>query len=173
MSMKNLATQQPRTLTELEQRWSLAALCDREIASLPLCEAAVKETLLVPTRASFLRLHTPRTLIAHVALAGRASGITLGRKVFILDELFGEDGSVPLQLVAHEVAHVVQYYRDGHLGFLTRYLADYARNLANGLSDRDAYLAIPHEVEARHVDTFIEQQYWESDELRALERVLF
>ena len=151
----------------------MAALLEREIASQALCELAVKETLLIPTRASFARLHTPRTLVAHIALAGRAAGITLGRKVYIDHELFGEDGSVPLQLVVHEVAHVVQYYRDGHLGFLTRYLADYARNLRKGMSDREAYLAIPHEVEARFVDRFIEQQYWESDELRSIERVLY
>ena len=41
------------------------------------------------------------------------------------------------------------------------------------MSDREAYLAIPHEVEARFVDRFIEQQYWESDELRSIERVLY
>lgn len=161
-----------RALTDLEKRWSLRALLHCEVASPAICELAVERTLLIPTRAKVLRPHTPRTLIAHIALAGAAAGITLGRKVFVVDHLFDERGEIPLQLAVHEVAHVAQYLRDGHAGFLTRYLVDYARGRRRGLSDRDAYLAIPHEVEARAVDSFI-AAHSQDPELRELARVFY
>ncbi|MGF1469475.1 MAG: DUF4157 domain-containing protein [Sandaracinaceae bacterium] len=93
----------------------------------------------------------PRSALARVALAGGADGITLGTEVFVPKRVYGRAGELPLDLVAHEVAHVAQYLRDGTLPFVARYLLAFARGRARGLTDRQAYLAIPYEVEARRV----------------------
>ena len=89
--------------------------------------------------------------VAYAALKTRASGITLGNRVFIRREYFSDRGDIPLDLLAHEVAHVVQFMRDGTLPFLLRYVRDYVVGLSRGLGDRTAYLSIPYEVEARQV----------------------
>ena len=95
--MKNLATQQPRTLTELEQRWSLAALCDREIASLPLCEAAVKETLLLLLR-SVLPSVTRVTAADAVTSASDTDGPAPG------------GGEAHKRTFGHAIARLVAYF---------------------------------------------------------------
>ena len=164
--------QSKRALTPLEREWSLRALLSRGIASQACCEAAVERCELIGLRPQPLGWHGPRELIAHIALASRASGITLGSKVYIQESLFDEGGEVPLSLVVHEVAHVAQYLRDGHLGFLARYLADYARGLSRGLSDHQAYLAIPHEVEARDVEAYI-AEHRDDPALSQVRRLLF
>ncbi len=146
----------PRHLTDLEKRWSLRALRDTQVAPEDVCRRAVEVCQLLPTLPKPWGLQGPRAKIAHIALAGRAAGITLGTRVYIREGIFGADGAdLPLQLVVHEVAHVAQYLRDGHVGFLARYLRDYAANLLDGMGERDAYLAIPHELEARRADRYI------------------
>ena len=45
--------------------------------------------------------------------------------------------------------HAAQYAERGRLRFLARYLADYGRNLVRLRNHRQAYLAIPAEVDAR------------------------
>jgi Domain of unknown function (DUF4157) len=84
------------------------------------------------------RLHRTRWL------ASGAHGMTLGRHVLLLRG--HEDRPV---LVAHELVHVRQYADRGFVRFLARYLWDYARNLVRLRNHREAYLAIPTEVEAR------------------------
>ena len=84
------------------------------------------------------RLHRVRWL------ASGAHGMTLGRHVLLVR---GHEDSAPL--VAHELVHVRQYGESGFLRFLARYLSDYARNLVRLRNHREAYLAIPAEVEAR------------------------
>ncbi len=141
-----------RKLTREERASALDALRRCGIADDAVFQRAVDECVLVPTLPKLSRVRGPRSAIAHAALAARASGITLGRKIYIRSELFGAEGELERWLVVHEVAHVVQYLRDGHLSFLTRYLAEYAAGMARGLKDYDAYLAISYEVEARRVD---------------------
>lgn len=77
-------------------------------------------------------------------LAAGAHGMTLGRHVLLVR---GHETSAPL--LAHELVHVRQYADRGALRFLVRYLTDYGRNLVRLRSHRQAYLAIPAEVEAR------------------------
>jgi hypothetical protein len=84
------------------------------------------------------RLHRVRRL------ASGAHGMTVGRHVLLVR---GHEDSRPL--LAHELVHVRQYAERGTLRFLVRYLADYARNLVRLRDHRQAYLAIPAEVEAR------------------------
>ncbi len=161
-----------RHLTDLEKRWSMRALIAHEVASPILCARAVERAELISTLPNPYALHGPRALIAHIALHQRASGITLGRKIYITSRLFDEDGSLPLSLVIHEVAHVAQYLRDGRIGFLARYLKDYAAGLAKGLDDREAYLAIPHEVEARATETYL-QAHMHDEELKQVRRLYY
>jgi hypothetical protein len=53
-----------------------------------------------------------------------------------------------LALAAHEVAHVLQYRRDGILRLLARYVWEYLRGRLRGLSHDAAYRAISYEREA-------------------------
>jgi hypothetical protein len=70
--------------------------------------------------------------------------MTFGHQVLLRR---GHEGN--RKLVAHELVHVAQYADRGRVRFLIRYLADYARNLLRLRSHRQAYLAIPAEVDAR------------------------
>jgi hypothetical protein len=144
-------------LTPDEQALARAALLDRAIASPALCERAIQTSVIVPLIPMLASIRGPTSLIAAIALSNRASGITLGRYIYIQQQLFGPAMQLDPTLVVHEVAHVAQYLRDGHLTFLTRYLFDYAQNLRRGLPDYQAYLAIPYEVEARHVASFVHE----------------
>ena len=159
-----------RALTELEREWSLRAMLDAEVAPPALCKRAVREAVILSTSPTLLKLHSPRTLIAHVSLRQRAIGITLGRHIYITSRLFDADGELPLSLVIHEVTHVAQYLRDGYPGFLTRYVKDYISNLARGMNDREAYLAIPHEVEARRTEAYL-QSHMHDAQLRQVRRI--
>lgn len=159
-----------RPLTELERDWSLRALLDANVAPAPLCKRAVREAVILSTRPTLLKLHSPRDLIAHISLKQRAIGITLGRRIYITSKLFDADGQLPLSLVIHETTHVAQYLRDGHMGFLTRYIKDYLANLARGMNDRDAYLAIPHEVEARKTEEYL-QSHMDDESLLKVRRL--
>jgi hypothetical protein len=140
-----------RRLTDAERSAILMALEAIPIAPKTVCERAVDDCVLIRRTPLLAEICDLRSTVAYAALKTRASGITLGRQVFIRREHFGDDGVIPLELLAHEVAHVVQFLRDGTVPFLWRYLRDYARGLTRGLGDRSAYLAIPYEVEARRV----------------------
>jgi len=94
--------------------------------------------------------HIPRTVAERARLhrvrilPPGSSGMTLGHQVLLRR---GQEGD--RKLVAHELVHAAQYADRGRLRFLARYLADYARNLVRLRNHRQAYLAIPAEVDAR------------------------
>jgi Domain of unknown function (DUF4157) len=94
--------------------------------------------------------HVPRAVAVRArlhrvrALPPGSSGMTFGHQVLLRR---GHEGN--RKLVAHELVHVAQYADRGRVRFLIRYLADYARNLLRLRSHRQAYLAIPAEVDAR------------------------
>ncbi|MGH9025026.1 MAG: eCIS core domain-containing protein, partial [Acidimicrobiia bacterium] len=73
-----------------------------------------------------------------------AGGMTIGR--FILIRRGREHDP---QLLAHELVHVRQWREQGRLRFLWRYFSAYFGGRRRGLKHRDAYRAIPFEVEAR------------------------
>jgi hypothetical protein len=145
----------PRPLTETERRRIERALIRCRVGGPALAARAVAVAILYPRRPSLVEVRGPRSLVAHVALAARADGIALGRRVFIRRELFEDDGSLPIDLVAHEVTHVAQYLKEGPARFYARYLKAYAAARSRGLDDHSAYLAIPYEVEARNVATCV------------------
>ncbi len=87
-------------------------------------------------------------------------GITFGRHIFIKPSLVSSNRNgqphLSADLAAHEIAHTLQYEREGFIRFLCVYLADYQKNLRS-FDQRDtsarhsAYLEIPFEIEARRV----------------------
>lgn len=140
-----------RRLEPGEKAPILDALLTSAIASPALCERAVDACEIVAYRPALRSIRCARSTIAYVALRQRASGITLGSRVYIRAQLFDRHGRVTMDLLAHELAHVVQFMRDGTLPFLQRYLWDYTCGRFRGLGDLEAYLAIPYEIEARRV----------------------
>ena len=87
-------------------------------------------------------------------------GITFGRRIFIAPRLltFNQKNllKLPENLIAHEIAHVLQYKREGSIKFFYKYLTSFWRNLRkrgkwDAVSRQKAYLEIPFEVEARQV----------------------
>lgn len=152
-----------RRLTQSEQSAIFEALEILGVAPPDVCRRAVSDCLLIRRTPLLAEICDIRSAIAYTALRTRASGITLGNQVFIRREYFGDDGDIPIDLIAHEVAHVAQFLRDGMLTFLWRYLRDYALGLSRGLGDRDAYLAIPYEIQARRVADALSSQLESSD----------
>lgn len=86
-------------------------------------------------------------------------GITIGRKIFVAPEVvsFGKKKlKINCKLAAHEIAHVLQYRREGFIRFFYEYLSSYRRNLRqyknwDSVSRHQAYLDIPFEIEAREI----------------------
>ncbi len=138
-----------------EKKAVLDALLAAKIADHASCQRAVNDCQLIAHHGSLQSVTGLRSSIAYAALRQRASGITLGPQVFIRSQLFDPNQRIPMDLLAHEVAHVLQFQRDGILPFLRRYLWDYTLNRLRGLPDLDAYLAIPYEIEARHVASLL------------------
>jgi len=88
----------------------------------------------------------------------RIEGLTVGRRIYILPEnfRFSESGNLRLdeELVVHEIAHVLQYRREGFFRFLWLYQKSYYANLRKKknrdmFAKAEAYLEIPFEIEAR------------------------
>jgi hypothetical protein len=86
------------------------------------------------------------------------NGITIGRRIFIRPQLLTNSDNArlhaPKALIAHELAHVLQYQRLGFIKFLYTYLSAYWQALRkkekwDSNARMEAYLEIPHEVEAR------------------------
>ncbi len=84
-----------------------------------------------------------------------ADGMTLGHHVLVIDDT---DRSGRRTLMAHELVHVRQFAELGRTRFLIRYLAGYLQALRRTRRHRDAYLAIPAEIEARR-----EAEAWATD----------
>lgn len=87
-------------------------------------------------------------------------GITIGKNIFVTPEFIfaANDQSrkkkIHVELAAHEIAHVLQYEREGFARFFYKYFKSYFDNLRgqknwNGEARRRAYLNIPFEIEAR------------------------
>ena len=140
-----------RRLNKTERRLIMPALLETQVAPEAECRRALEACRLIRRIPSVLEVRDVKAAVAYAALRSRASGITLGDDVYVRSEFFDARGDIPIRLVAHEVAHVVQFRRDGTLPFLMRYVWDYSSGLARGLTDRDAYLAIGYEIEARRV----------------------
>lgn len=88
----------------------------------------------------------------------KVNGIAIGRHIFIQPHLTWRDSEnrlfAPKALIAHELTHSMQYFRQGFFGFLKSYLGNYWKLLRKSKkwdfdSRMQAYLDIPQEIEAR------------------------
>jgi hypothetical protein len=76
------------------------------------------------------------------------AAITLGRTIFVSQQ-FAERAPAQMErLLRHELAHVRQVLRHGLIGFLFRYLTEFARHYRRVRSTSRAYLMISFEIEA-------------------------
>ncbi|MEE8375140.1 MAG: hypothetical protein V3S26_02320 [Acidimicrobiia bacterium] len=79
--------------------------------------------------------------------------MTLRRRIFVDPRALSGDTEKLGLLIIHELIHVRQWSDLGVPGFLKSYLGDYLRGRRAGLTHRDSYMAIPLEVEARHLQS--------------------
>ena len=103
----------------------------------------------------------------------KVHGITFGRRIYIMPTFVSLNRAnnlkLPENLVAHEIAHTLQYKREGFLRFFYKYLKSFLGNLKNKkswdiISRQEAYLDIHFEIEAREVaDNFVEWSRKESE----------
>jgi len=89
---------------------------------------------------------------ARVLVPPGSAAWTLGRTVLVRADRWTDGDAETARLVAHELVHVAQWGDRGVVGFLRRYLADYAKGRLQGSGHWDAYRAIPDEVEAYDLD---------------------
>jgi len=94
-------------------------------------------------------------------------GITFGKHIFIQPQLFTKNSKNKLkineELAAHEIAHVLQYKREGSIRFLYKYQKSYWKNLRkkekwDSNARIEAYFEIPFEIEAR--ETAEKFRFW-------------
>lgn len=109
-------------------------------------------TLLAPFFPGFdlsrIRIHEgiPRYVVGNpVGYADRCN-VYLAPGAYQVDTIGG------LALIAHEVAHCLQYHKHGTWRFRARYLAAYFKNRLRGMDHLKAYRNIPFEIEAREVE---------------------
>ncbi|MDT7542626.1 MAG: hypothetical protein QOE33_2530 [Acidobacteriota bacterium] len=114
------------------------------------------ETLTLPR----VKIHAG-LFAARLTKTFKISAITFGSRVLIAPGLFSLDDDEILRvsgrLFAHEVTHVLQYKRVGHVRFLSRYLREYAAawmKLGGRGAGRHwaAYRAINFEKQARDAE---------------------
>lgn len=88
----------------------------------------------------------------------KVDGVTIGKRILIRSRYIWQDENLRLcaakPLIAHEIAHVLQYQKYGLIKFLYIYLRDYWTLLKKKekwdyQARREAYLEIPFEIEAR------------------------
>lgn len=97
-----------------------------------------------------VRLHGG-ALAGWVTAAIGARAFVLGRRIFFTPRgwrMLRSGGPEGVVLVAHEVAHVLQYRRDGLLPMLVRYGGEYLAGRLRGRSHHAAYRGIGYEAEA-------------------------
>jgi hypothetical protein len=88
---------------------------------------------------------------SHVRLfaAITAAAYTSGDDLYFAPGVYDTTTIEGLALIAHEIAHSVQYKRYGKIKFQLLYLMHYLANKKRGMSDAQAYEEIPFEKEAR------------------------
>ena len=82
-------------------------------------------------------------------LARDVIAITLGRRIYLSGGVANRRPESIEKLLRHELAHVRQVVKYGWIGFLVRYLAEFARHFWRERSINHAYSKISFEIEAR------------------------
>ncbi|MCA1558641.1 MAG: DUF4157 domain-containing protein [Acidobacteria bacterium] len=93
----------------------------------------------------------------------RIGAITFGRHILLSpNRVVDAGGNLSTQgwLVAHEATHVLQYEREGYVGFFFKYLKDYWRALrASGKWSREARMKAYLAIEAERIAHEVERAY--------------
>jgi len=85
-------------------------------------------------------------------LLGDPVGYADRYRIYFAPGAYRVDTIEGLSLIAHEVAHCLQYHKHGAWRFRARYLASYFKNRMRGMNHLRAYRSIPFEIEAREVE---------------------
>lgn len=85
-------------------------------------------------------------------VAGDPVGYADRCNVYLAPGAYRVDTVEGLALIAHEVAHCLQYHKHGTWRFRARYIAAYFRNRWHGMNHLKAYRNIPFEIEAREIE---------------------
>jgi len=85
-------------------------------------------------------------------LLGDPVGYADRYRIYFAPGAYRVDTIEGLSLIAHEVAHCLQYHKHGAWRFRARYLASYFKNRMRGMNHLKAYRSIPFEIEAREVE---------------------
>ena len=85
-------------------------------------------------------------------LLGDPVGYADRYRIYFAPGAYRVDTIEGLSLIAHEVAHCLQYHKHGAWRFRARYLASYFKNRMRGMDHLKAYRSIPFEIEAREVE---------------------
>jgi hypothetical protein len=88
-------------------------------------------------------------------VAGHPVGYADRYRIYFAPGAYRVDTIEGLSLIAHEVAHCLQYQRHGAWRFRARYLAAYFKNRMCGMNHLRAYRGIPFEVEAREAEEHV------------------
>lgn len=86
-------------------------------------------------------------------LARDVVGITLGRRVYLSENMAARPAADVERLLRHELEHVRQVARLGLIRFLWQYVVEYVRNRRSGMTAGEAYRRISFEVEAEEAET--------------------
>ena len=73
---------------------------------------------------------------------------TSGNKIFFAKDRYDPHSSEGIALIAHEITHCCQYEQYGSFRFRLAYLKYYFDAKRAGMSDEQAYVNIPFEIEA-------------------------
>jgi len=97
---------------------------------------------------SRIRIHEgiPRYVIGDPVGYADRNNIYFAPGAYRIDTIEG------LTLIAHEVAHCLQYHRHGVWRFRARYVAAYFKNRLRGMDHLKAYRGVPFEIEAREIE---------------------
>jgi hypothetical protein len=95
-----------------------------------------------------MRVHLGFPFWLRPFVANGVAGITLGERIYLHPSVAGMPREWIGSILLHESVHVMQYRRHGLVGFLARYLLEYLRNRARGMSAERAYREISFEREA-------------------------
>jgi hypothetical protein len=97
---------------------------------------------------SRIRIHEgiPRYVIGDPVGYADRDNIYLAPGAYRIDTIEG------LVLIAHEVAHCLQYQQYGVWRFRARYVAAYFKNRLRGMDHLKAYRRVPFEIEAREIE---------------------
>lgn len=126
--------------------WSASR--ERRFSSLQAKESAAPRGALQETLVNDLDVRFGFPFWIRPFVSKGVEGITLGSRVYLSPSVAGLPLPRIISILHHEAVHVRQVRRLGFVRFIARYVWEYARNRARGLSTGEAYRQVSFEKEA-------------------------